>query len=435
MILWLLAIFSMSSAAFGSSLSENASFNNSLRWKSSVIPITFSNSILKANLNIKPDSDIKGALSRSLDAWQNAADVKFEVAWSDKQTVSPKGGFGDGVSLITIAQTPENLMLFSRDATDIAAQTRVFFNKKGIITEADIALNPYQQFSTDGTFGTFDLETTLTHEIGHLLGLRHSPIWGDAMHADKGRNGVFNLNSFDGRILGASDVSAVRGRYGVSSNSENCCGKISGAVTADNLSPIGNLIVWAEEADGGRTAGQSLTNAKGNFSIDGLPLGKYKVFSQNNPQTGNSIFSEELGIVEVKKDGISTISKKIVVNNSPQNLSLLGFNGQLSEMSVALNGGKFYTLYLGGKHLNPSDLKVIFHSPYFKIVDGSTISQDFGTDLSVVSLTVEVGENVLPGEYSLSVLTGGQTALETIPGAVKITDIINPWQNYNLTSN
>jgi hypothetical protein len=89
-----------------------------------------SSSLIKANFSIKDGSDVAGVIRRSLKTWENAAAIEFEEISSDKQTVSPTGNFGDGVSLITIAQTSENLSLFSGNTEEVAARTRVFFNKK-----------------------------------------------------------------------------------------------------------------------------------------------------------------------------------------------------------------------------------------------------------------------------------------------------------------
>ena len=190
------------------------------RWKNNTIRVAVSSSLTRENSNIKTDSDVMGAIQRSLNSWQDVADIEFKVDQSDRQSVSPSGFAGDGVSLITIAQTPENLIFFSKDADSASAKTRIFYNIKGFITEADIVLkNAYGQFSTDGTFGTYDLESALTHEIGHLLGLRHSGVLG-AMLDNFGKIGVFGIRDYSPRSLSASDVAAIRELYGPKADDE-----------------------------------------------------------------------------------------------------------------------------------------------------------------------------------------------------------------------
>src|SRR4030095_3804166 len=150
---------------------------------------------------------------------------------------------GDGVSLITIAQTPENVLLFSKDTENAAATTRVFYSRRGMITEADIVLNPYEQFSTDGTLGTFDLESTLTHEIGHLLGLSHSEVFGSTMHANYGKNGVFGSQRLISRTFAADDIAAVRALYGARGDDGECCGTIEGKLAVPGK-PNRSIEVW-----------------------------------------------------------------------------------------------------------------------------------------------------------------------------------------------
>ena len=197
-----------------------------LKWREpTAIRIAVSTSLLQPNANIKFDSDVMSAINRSFEAWQDAADVEIQWLASERANVSPSGLAGDGVSLITIAPTAENAMLFIRDPNE-AARTRVF-HSKGFITEADIVLNPYQQFSTDGTFGTFDLESTLTHEIGHLLGLSHSSVMSSTMSRSFPKNGLFGLVDLGFRTLDETDISAVRELYGANDD-DLCCASIGG---------------------------------------------------------------------------------------------------------------------------------------------------------------------------------------------------------------
>ncbi|MBP7476822.1 MAG: matrixin family metalloprotease, partial [Pyrinomonadaceae bacterium] len=202
-----------------------------LRWKDGMVRIAISKSLSEQTGAIKSGSDIAVAIRNSLLLWENAADIKFTIEATDARNVSPSGVAGDGVSLITIAASPENVLLFTKDPMAESARTRVFYNRRGFITEADIVLNPYQQFSTDGTAGTFDLEATLTHEIGHLLGLRHSSVLGAIMSEGIARN-AGGVVASDRRIdLSDADVTAARELYGFVDDVSECCSSISGKIT------------------------------------------------------------------------------------------------------------------------------------------------------------------------------------------------------------
>ena len=405
-----------------------------LRWKTNVIPIAFSTSMIKQSPFVRPDSDITGAIERSLKTWEKAADIKFQVSWTDKQTVSPSGKSGDGVSLVTIAQTPENLLLFGSSEQEIAAQTRVFFNYKGAITEADIILNPYEQFSTDGSVGTFDLEATLTHEIGHLLGLDHSSVIGATMHAHTGKNGVYNLPSFSSRTLAEDDLAGVRALYGAKTVSENCCGKISGKLTLNSGKSAKDFQVWAEDALSGRVAAGVLTNADGAFQIEGLTTGKYKIYAQdfNNKSTGFAV--EKLSELEIVKGKTQTIAKKLNHNRKSFDLQYVGFNGQISELAVPVNGGKSYQIYVGGKNLDAETVTVGFNSPYLSVTPKSLVNHNYGNDISVISFEVRVASDIPLGEYSFFLQTKDEKSQFAV-GSLTVEPFVNPWNSYLLMPN
>jgi hypothetical protein len=431
--IFLLIAFSISANSYVPQHSEEKN-NPKLHWKAGTIPISISNSLIKPNSNIKAGSDVLDSVRRSLQSWEKVSNIEFEEIFSDKQAISPAGNFGDGVSLITIAQTPENLLLFSSDSDEVSAITRVFFNKKGVITEADIVLNPYQQFSTDGTIGTFDLESTLTHEIGHLLGLEHSSILGATMHESSCRNGVYNLPSYDSRTLAETDISAVRSIYGVKADDGNCCGAVNGKLYLADGKPAKNYQIWAEDFQTGKVVGEFVTNGDGSFHLEALPSGKYQIYAQNHSTAKSFKMAEKVGIAEVSKGKSANISKKL--DEAPVNFEVryVGFNGQLSENSISLNGGKSYTIFVGGKNINIKDYKIGFSSPFMTVTPNSLFEHDFGESISVVSFEVRINSQIAAGEYNIYV-ESGKNQKSYILGGLTIEEFENPWSNHSLLNN
>jgi len=389
-----------------------------LRWKGRTIKVALSSSVTQPSSNIKTDSDVIGAIRRSTQAWQNAADIELVTEMSDRQSVSPSGAAGDGVSLITIAQSPENVLLFSKNPQAESAKTRIFYNRKGFITEADIVLNPFQQFSTDGTYGTFDLESTLTHEIGHLLGLRHSAVWGSIMSESVLKNGTFGFMDFGSRGLGASDIAAIRELYGEGKDDDTCCGAIAGKLTLGAGRPAKQVRVWAEDSETGRVIAQDETGGDGAYRLGGLPAAKYSIFWQKKDDASGGSFGE-VGKARVSDGETSILNEKIVQDRSEIVVNYAGINGQLADSAIPLNAGREYVVYLGGNNLDAKKLNVEFNSSYLKVSGGAAATQNFGDHVSVISVIVTVDRDAPSGSYSIFV-TGSGTERAALIGALRV---------------
>jgi hypothetical protein len=408
----------------------DASNSTQVRWATNTITIALSSSLSLPQANIKAGSDVVGAARRALARWAEVANLRFIVTTSDLQSVSAPGTRGDGVSLITVAHTAENVAPFSGAGAEMPGRTRIFSTVGGSITEADIVLNPGQPFSTDGTNRTYDLEATFTHEVGHLLGLEHSAVLGATMQPRQGRNGIYDLSSSAPRTLAEDDRAGVRAIYGARLGA-GVRGSISGTISFSSGAPVFGANVWAEETATGRVNASNITLANGSYHIAGLLPGNYRVFAQSlgGPVSASEIASqrgayaglllnqqsqfrtEEVGSVRVTAGANAALNAQLSGSPALLNPSFIGINGQLSTLAVPLAPARLYKIFIAGEGISVSQLSrtgITTSSPQIIVDPASVVDVDYGNGLSVISFDVSVSAGALDGDYSvrLQSLTG-----------------------------
>jgi hypothetical protein len=407
-----------------------------IHWTKRTIQISFSNSLLNPGANIKPDSDVVGAAKRALARWASLANINFIVNWTPLTSVSPVEG-GDGVSLITIADTLEN-EAFNSDST--TARTRVFFNPEtGAIAEADISINPEPraedgtqlQFSTDGTPGTYDLEATFTHEIGHLLGLEHSAVLASTMQSRQAFNGTFGLPAMTERTLSEDDRQKIRSLYGPAQRLGRIEGRLIDNRTQGVLTPLSGVSIWAENVATGRVMASDVTAEDGTYELEGLVAGQYRVMvssaSADNTGAAPKFRSFEISNqVNVKTNAATPLNNNIVPAQTPAlNPKLVGLNAELSTVALPLEPGKRVKLYLGGEGVDQvPGTSITINSPYFTIDPATLAREQLQTPFPVISVEMQVAANAPFGDYTLRLQSNsGETAF--VPGAITIDPAAN----------
>jgi hypothetical protein len=286
--------------------------------------------------------------------------------------------------------------------------------------EADVVINPTAQFSTDGTPGTYDLEATLTHEIGHVLGLEHSHEASAAMQPRQGTNGLYEQAALSPRTLSDDDRAGAHALYGSREN----FGGITGRITDVAGLPAKSAHVWAEDALTGRVVAGNETLADGSYRIEGLPPGQYRLvteYGSERTEEAERDFAKGAGagLEDSQPGALSTAESQNRINVAvgetvrqdislkPGSTTLLpqvfGSHGHLSTIAIPLMQGRRYTIFVGGQGVDQiSGSGVSITSPFIKVNPASlTLQSGVNYQYPIVSFDVEVAPDALLGDYSL----------------------------------
>jgi hypothetical protein len=390
------------------------------RWGKRVVPIHLSKSLLDF-IPGSSRSEIETIVWDSLKEWSARSGLKFSVSWTEATSVSSADA-RDGQNLVTVSPTAENLLLFQQTASQDAGRTRIFLDRRGNIAEADIVLNPYQRFSFAGELGTFDFQSVLTHELGHLLGLKHSPVLGSTMSDSIVKNGTFGLTAFGARTLAADDLSAVRELYG--STESACCGSVSG-IFGGTLPTGGRLAVWLEDPASGRVIAGRFADVDGNFSIGGLPAGSFILRAQDSSRSGKRSIVPFEAIVDISIGAATTIRQNLKSTSARLVAGGIGFNGDLSFASVAANQGRTYAFMLSTRKGIEEKFTVVSSSSNIR-VSNERLFEGSSTNDAIVDFNLTIPADVESGEYSF-VLEDRKGRKFFLIGALSVGDSPNPW--------
>ena len=212
--------------------------------------------------DISDDSHI-AAIEHAFQEWEDLSGSNLNFTrGSDTTDVDPGG------SSHIVAFDEDNTSGYFPNGSGIVAITPITFDTgSGAILDADILFNGGQySFSTNGTTGTFDVQDVLSHEIGHLIGLDHSPqvtgtLW-PYVSTTQWLHRSLTTDDRSGAIAVAPSGSQSR---------------LTGTIQRTGGGALRGAIVSAISSADGRLIGMAATTSSGAFTIRGVPEGSYWV--------------------------------------------------------------------------------------------------------------------------------------------------------------
>ena len=232
---------------------------------------------------ITADSDPAGAIRAAMATWSSIP--TSAIRFAPLGTTGVANNPNDRLNVIVFLDTPEIRNFLGSDV----AKTVHAFSPDGQITETDIVFNPAMMFSTTQADGTFDIQSVITHELGHALGADHTGVLGATMYQ----------NTFTGQIsqrrLSADDIAFASAAYPPPGG--NGYGTISGRLSSTSGAALRGGFVTAVDTSSGRDGRWAFEPHRWYLFFPGSArqLSDLRRSSERSRQTRKSVFDSSRG--------------------------------------------------------------------------------------------------------------------------------------------
>jgi len=349
-------------------------------------------------------------VDRAFNAWTTVPDAN--ITFRDTGVSDGMEPGQNGVNSVTLMDG-----LFQGQG--FIAVTTNWYDTNGSMTEADIQIDS----SMVGT--TYPALATIEHEVGHFLGLDHSPVLSAVMYPYVCKNKPAILDS-DDRIA----IAAVYPKVDPTSAGAT----LSGRVTADGSGVFAAQVVALNEE--GEPVATALSDSTGDFNLEGVPAGTYRIYAE--PLDGPVQPANLDGIYRGAKvtsfptrfvaGGPLTVKNGSVYGNlaidaggppvtlNPKYVGLAsspnGTDFALTAATVAMKPGTTVTLAIGGDGFTSGMTTFEVLNPLVQR------TSDFHYGANYVYATFQIAPDVTSGSASVLVTSGNDTAALT--GAIRI---------------
>ena len=379
-------------------------------------------------LIITPDSSPTAAIAAAMERWSGIPGSALRFA----PPLPAEDGTSriDDLNLITFADST-----FNRSVIQGAiAVTRLEGDSDGALTDTDILFNPGLTFSTTQAPGTFDIEGTLTHELGHAIGMDHAGPVTSTMFATAVR-GSRRL-----RTLTEDDRAFVREVY-PSADAEPM-GVLTGTVRTMAGSPANGVLVSAVEPDQNIVVG-AIAEADGSYRFGSLPPGDYTltVDPLDGPARLGQLSFSRRGALEAFRTTVLggarsatripvgaglQASQDLVIPDGPAPFNIIGLGtpdeeGEVvTRAGIVVDRGRMYSLEMHGEGLDAPQLGE--HSLLFLGAGVSVVPDTFargtlefanGDSFPMLRFDIFVARDAPYGTLSVGVATESDAALLT----------------------